>query len=86
MKHYTLLSSYIFDHIYINKIIEYFDLDENELINMVQCGIDKMIALINTIKSMSENNIGGLFVILQENDNKAKASKDLIPEGLIRSK
>lgn len=85
IKHYILLSSFLFNNLFISQVIQYFDSDSLKLIEFINDAIDKIIKLIELLKKMSEKNIGGLFVILNYKDN-IKDSNYKIPKGLVKTK
>jgi len=69
IKQYTALISFFFDAIFLKNFILYSDLDTNKLEDEIKLDIEKITILFKVIKNMSEKNIGGLFVVLDEFDN-----------------
>jgi len=91
LKHFILLSSYIFEFLNLGIAAEFALLQEtSDLINAVNSESEKIFKLISIIRDMAEKNIGGLFVILNKAEDTKEINKnnllDILPNGLINNK
>ncbi|MCT8978692.1 diadenylate cyclase [Clostridium sp. CX1] len=89
LKHFILLSSYIFEYLHIPDIALLKILNEpSDLAQYVSQEIYKVFKLISIIRQMSEQNIGGLFIILKSNTDDEELNKadiyNHIPKDMIK--
>ncbi|MTI84262.1 MAG: hypothetical protein FH756_10225 [Firmicutes bacterium] len=88
IQHHAFLGAFLFNNICIRDILSYCGSDKREILKTIDGMVAKIIELIKVVKMMSENNIGGLFVVLdypQEDGAEGEFNNYRLPKGLIKN-